>query len=792
MPPLIWLTGAWMVGIALAGWLEPPPILLGLIAMPILGGLFLYRQDPSQRFLALNALMGVLGAARLLLASPTLDADHIATYNDTAPVTVTGRIIAEPDRRDSHTNLRVRAETITLPGGETRPVSGLVLVRAPRYPDYHYGDTLSIFAKLETPPILDEFSYREYLARQNIYTLIRRPRIELLAEQRGFSFKATIFRLKGRAHTVINHILPEPHAALLNGILLGLESGIPDSLYDEFNATGASHVIVISGSNISLVVALLLVIGQQFVGKHYATLLAVTGVILYTIMVGADASVTRAAIMGLIYVGAIYFGRGNSVLNALFVAGLAMTLFNPFTLWDVGFQLSFFATWGLIDLVPPLERGVERLLGRVLASGRLSTLSDLLNEALLVTIAAQITTAPLTLYHFKHFSVASLITNLFIVPAQPFVMLFGGLATIAGLIFLPLGTFLGWLAWLPLAWTITIVRWTARFSWTQLEISAPPFWLMILTYLTLGAAVWWLQRPPETSILPAFTPTGLRKSTTITLGGLLLLAVLTWSATQNLPDGRLHVAFLDIGQGDAMLVTTPNGRQILIDGGPSPADLGMRLGQEMPFWDRSLDIIINTHPDLDHLGGLVQLLTRYEVETILVSDAVSTSSTYQAWRQQLQTDEQTPLLAWQGMVLQLDEGVQASILNPASTTSFITDPNNHSIVLKLTMGQISFLLPGDIEDEVERTLVAGGLDLGATILKSPHHGSKTSSSAIFLNAVDPQIVVISAGEDNWFGHPHQDVVQRYDDYGLTVLRTDELGTIEIITDGERVWVETRR
>lgn len=793
MTPLIYLTSAWLLGIALARWLEPPPLLLALLAVPVLGGLFLYRQEPRPRFWALNALMGLLGAARLLLTVPSLDANHVAFYTDAGPVTLIARIVAEPDRRDTYTHLRVRAASITLPGGETRPVRGLVLVRAPRYPEYHYGDTLSILAPLETPPIFEGFSYREYLARQNIHAIARRSHIELLAEHSGFSLKAHILHLKARAHQVINRILPEPHAALLNGILLGIETGIPRDLYDDFNATGTSHIIVISGSNISLVVAILLLLGQKVFGKRYATIIATVGVVLYTIMVGADASVVRAAIMGGIYVGAIYFGRGNHTLNALFVAGLLMTLINPLTLWDVGFQLSFMATWGLIVLVPLLEGGAARFLGHALSAEQAGGVADLMNEALLVTIAAQIMTAPLTLYQFQRFSAVSLLANLLVVPVQPLVMIFGGLAAVAGLIFLPLGQIVGWLAWLPLAWTLTIVRWTARFSWAQLEIPGLPFWLLSLTYLTLGAAVWWLHQPAENWARTTLHGSDLRRSTAVTLGGLSLVAILVWSAAHNLPDGRLHVAFLDVGQGDAIFITTPNGRQVLIDGGPSSTQLTQGLGQQMPFWDHSLDLIVNTHPDMDHLGGLVEILGRYKVDTVLVSDAASTSAFYQEWNHRLEANGQAPILAWQGMALQLDEGVQALILNPGPASLPAEAPNNHSIVFKLTMGQISFLLPGDIEAEVERALVASSpLDLRATVLKSPHHGSKTSSSDAFLAAVAPQIVVVSVGKDNPFGHPSPEVLQRYIDHSLPILRTDEYGTLEFSTDGERLWVETKR
>jgi competence protein ComEC len=272
---------------------------------------------------------------------------------------------------------------------------------------------------------------------------------------------------------------------------------------------------------------------------------------------------------------------------------------------------------------------------------------------------------------------------------------------------------------------------------------------------------------------------------------LTLTAFITWGATRNLPDGKLHVTFLEVGQGDAILITTPQGRQILIDGGPSPAWLGLRLGQEMPFWDRSLDVLINTHPDLDHLGGLVDLPTRYQIDTVLVSDVVSKSSHYAAWLNKLNISQEQPQTVWQGTKLQFDQGVEALILNPGPASSHLEAPNNHSVVVKVQMGQVSFLLTGDIEAEVEKALAHSPFDLRATVLKSAHHGSKTSSEAQFLTAVDPQIVVIQVGQDNRFGHPHDEVIQRYQERGLTILRTDQLGTIEFITDGEQVWLETR-
>jgi competence protein ComEC len=203
-------------------------------------------------------------------------------------------------------------------------------------------------------------------------------------------------------------------------------------------------------------------------------------------------------------------------------------------------------------------------------------------------------------------------------------------------------------------------------------------------------------------------------------------------------------------------------------------------------------MVINTHPDADHLGGLVPLLDRYEVKQALVSDVEGSSQLYQEWESELIETQLTPVVGQIGAHLALGEGVIATILSPGPTTTFIDEPNNHSLVLHLQFGQVSFLLPGDIEAPIERRLVQANFPLNATVLKSPHHGSKTSSSEAFLTAIDPQVVVISVGEDNRFGHPSPEVMERYAAHGLTVLRTDERGTIQFSTDGERLWMETDR
>jgi competence protein ComEC len=305
MTPLIRITVAWIVGIALARWLDLPWPLAPLTALPALGGLLLYRSNTQVRLWAVAALALGGGIFRLQFFEPAITESHVAFYNDSpAPVTITGLVVDEPDVRDSYINLRLRAETLQN-GDIERPVTGLVLVRAPRYPERLYGERLMVTGPLETPPVFEDFSYKDYLARFGIHSMIRRSRIELIERGQGNRFWAAMLAFKAGASQTINQILAEPHASLLNGILLGIETGIPEGLYEAFNLTGTSHIIVISGSNISLIAGILLLLGIRLVGKRFAPPLAIAGILLYTFLVGADAAVSRAAAMGIIWVLAI-------------------------------------------------------------------------------------------------------------------------------------------------------------------------------------------------------------------------------------------------------------------------------------------------------------------------------------------------------------------------------------------------------------------------------------------------------------------------------------------------------
>lgn len=275
-----------------------------------------------------------------------------------------------------------------------------------------------------------------------------------------------------------------------------------------------------------------------------------------------------------------------------------------------------------------------------------------------------------------------------------------------------------------------------------------------------------------------------------TLAVFLVLNIFIWSVVLR-ADRRdeLTVAFLDVGQGDAIYIEAPNGNQLLIDGGVSQQAALRALGKVMPFWDRSLDLVLATHPDQDHVGGLPAVLDRMRVDGVVTTENTSSTGAYGAFEEAVRAEHARRILARAGARIILDRGIVLEILFPDRNARG-WETNTASIVARLSYGGISFLFTGDAPSGIEKYLVANkGGALHATVLKLGHHGSRTSSAREFLSAVDPEYAIISAGKNNKYGHPHSEVLALLDELKIPHLSTIDQGTIIFKTGGEDMRVE---
>jgi len=803
--PLICLSCAWVAGIFLGSsfYLPLALTLVGLIPLPLL---FFIRQHRKIIILTSFSLFTLFAATAYSYSSlHTVDESSLRLYNDNV-AEIKGMVARDPEVRDKTTHLHLSATEIKLDKGWQK-VSGTALLFVPRYPAYKYGDVLLVSGNLETPSSFDDFDYEGYLASQGIYTTMLYPKIEIQERGKGFMPLEWVYSIRNDTARTFSAVLPEPQASLAQGIILGMRGNIPLSLKTDFTRTGTAHLLAISGLHLSIIAGILLSIGIWLFGRrHYLYIWLALGIIwLYALLTGLHLPVVRGAIMASLFLAAELTGRQRSAITALTFAAAIMVGLSPYILGNAAFQLSFLAMAGLVFLFPIFQalgrRTVKATLGE---DGAIASIANITSDSLSITMGAVIAVWPVVAYHFGIIAFVGPLANFLALPALPGIIITGALTGGLGLIALPAAQAIGWLTWLFLSYMLLVVNGLAASSLSFIEVGPVDTTLIGIYYSALATAIFLSRK--KLTLMPKATArlkSGASKPFNLVsrlpkkwvLPPLLLAAILVSATTASMPDDKLRVSFLDVGQGDAILIQQGN-QQILVDGGPSPQAISLELGSKMPFWDRTIDLVVLTHPDSDHLAGLVEVLRRFQVKQVLYPDLESESSLYDEWLKLIEAKNMEHTIARAGQHIDLGAGAVIKVLHPQIThlTGTESDTDNNGVVLRLSMDNVSFLLTADIGQEAEFELIADRVELSSTVLKVAHHGSDTSTTSEFLAVVNPQLAVISAGADNKFGHPSEGVLERLKERldPENIYRTDEQGTIEFITDGQRLWVEVGR
>lgn len=285
-----------------------------------------------------------------------------------------------------------------------------------------------------------------------------------------------------------------------------------------------------------------------------------------------------------------------------------------------------------------------------------------------------------------------------------------------------------------------------------------------------------------------------KKNSKYLIFGLFLvcsLAILFLLFIQSFPDGKLHLVFCDVGQGDGILIVTPSGKQVVIDGGPGDLILSC-LGKNMPFYDKNIELMVLTHPQLDHMGGQIDIFKRFKVEKVIATNAVNDTPEYSAWLKEFKNEGSHNFIPSQNLKIKLDNNLTAIVLWPIDGNYNQTQPsdlNETSIVFRLEYGQFCALFTGDIGKDSQDILALANPQQECQLLKVPHHGSKNNISEGLWRQIMPRIAVISAGRKNRFGHPHKETIEALEKLGSRILRNDQQGVIEIVTDGEKIEIK---
>lgn len=800
-------------------------------------------------------LLGVLGAFLGLQPRP---ANHVLTLMETGrldlqtPLRWHGRLRDEPSSLPWGYGYEIELSSVEYRGEVLATRGGMRLSFAPRdgeraTPDLHAGDEVAVVAQAKRPQVYKDdgaFDRRAYLEQQNIHLLATLRAAELLERVsfRPLTLASALPRvrhvLRGELDTWFQQT-PEV-SGVLRAMLLGDRSFVDRDEAVNFQKTGVFHVLVVAGLHVGALAAFIFVIARKLrLPLAWSMLFTLSLLFTYVTIVEQRPPVLRAVIMATIVVLGGFLYRRLDLLNSAALAALILLVANPLAIRDSSFQLTFVAIGCIAALAMPwLEHTTQpyvralrgwrdvtrdaahepkhaqfRIDLRTLAhwiSGKLpqslakvaeNSLAGGLHFSLRIwdlfalTLVLQIGMLPMMARDFHRVTLAGPIVNLAAVPLVGVIVPLGFL-TLAGELLIPaagklLGAPLGWLTLLFLR----MVQWFAHFHRANYRIPAPPIWLTSIFFFTL--------------VLLAFFPRSTianRRWWTWALVVILLVSASTIAISPFAPTsspGKLEVTILDVGQGDSLLVVSPKGKTLLIDGGGSfggfpgqQEHFGSDPGEEAvsPYlWSRGfqkLDVVALTHAHQDHIGGLSAILQNFRVGALWIGREVAASSL--AKLEQLAREQRIPVIHESRGDSFLWDGVAGQFLWPDLPVNDIAPnpANNDSLVLRLHYGVRTLLLPGDAEKQAENEILGNNSHafLRSDVLKIGHHGSKNSTTPEFLAAVQPRLAVISAGENNPYGHPNPELLERLEQARAWVLRTDRDGAVRILTDGSNIEV----
>lgn len=764
---------------------------------------FMQVRTSGRPALALGALVLLLGFIRVAAFTDDPTSGWRNVPADGEPIAVSGWLTDDANR--AGTGVRLSMHVLEINGDEasfplTVFASGLSdLTGSGRDSSgFRYGDVYDFSGRFS----VSTGRFAEDSAG-TVFTGV----VSLTDADRGNPLRRAVAGTRDWLARNLGRALSEPSSSLAQTMLVGDRTGLSEDLVIDFRESGTSHILAISGLHIALIGGIALAFSASLFGRRgqYYLLLPLAVTWGYAALAGFSPSVTRAAIMFSVSLMARGLGRQNSSLPAIGFAAAVMVAVSPEILKSLSFQLSFAAIAGISVLTSRITSTADRLVpGLRINEPDSNRLLVALISGIAVSIAATLATWPLIAVNFGGAPVWGGLATVVILPAVPLLIVIGGFAALASGISPPLGEVVGWPAWLLGEF---VARVAGFFRGIPPGIISTEGWsagTAVLVYALIFAVFWWstvrawlnvsIRWIRNVTAVPLSERSFVRDGVPVWLVVVATtLAVIAWTgaATASGTD-ELTIKFFETDRGDMILIRTPNGNSALIDGGRDPLGAVRELDGALPFWDRSLDLLLVTHPDADHIGGLQSVIERYEVDTIAEVPTEHASTVYAAWRRSLDERDDVVVLT-ASSIIALDDGITLEVLSagrPFPDASI----NDASVVTVLRYGGFSMLLTGDITAVTERRLLVSGQDLRATVLKVPHHGSDTSSTRAFLEAVDPEIAIVQVGADNSFGHPTDDVMARIGElvHAENTFVTSQDGDVTVRTDGERVAVTAER
>ncbi len=743
-------------------------------------------------FLFLVFLFGLF-YYQLLSAPPSYN--DISKYIDKEKTIIEGMVYQPPEEYERKDVAYIKAQRVYINDRVRQAAGRLRLSIYNNDIKLRYGDIIRFEARLKRPRSFwnpGAFDYEAYLARKGIYALAsigEKDQIEIIGNT-GNIFFVRLFEMRDKIKEAITNSLTGPPAAILLAMIIGDTTGLTDEIRDAFMASGTTHILSISGSHLGLIAIFMFFFMRLLIGllperlllritmyttpTKIAAAITIVPVIFYTLISGAQTATVRSLIMILVYILAVLVDRGNEILNSLALSALIILLIDPLSIHDISFQLTMVSVLFIALAIEVRRRMTSE--GREKSVGFINSVKDKALIYLFITIAVSLGTAPIVAYYFRQIAWVGLFSNAIIVP-------------FAGLVIVPLGLFssivsvftgtffLSGLNDFLLNLFYSIVRLFAQIPYAEIHIASPGIFYLSLFYIL----VFLLYRQRQ-----------INWKTTVFIA-LMLFTLIARPLISQL-DRNFKITFLDVGQGDSAVIEFPDKKVMVIDGGgimSETFDIG-RAVLAPYLWDSgiyTIDYLVLTHPQLDHVGGFPYLLEKMRIKEVWENGDEGGSIAYRRF---------AGLIKKKGILQKTELSEMKADISDANVSVIDSltgiSINDRSIVLKLSHRDYALLFAGDIEKKAQEALLKYD-GIKSNIIKVPHHGAKSSLNEDFIKAVNPQIAVISVGYQNRYKHPAPEHVEAYEQNGARIYRTDRDGAILMnINDNKintKAYAETR-
>lgn len=624
-------------------------------------------------------------------------------------------------------------------------------------PSIKYGDSLYIEGEFKQPEEARNYkgyNYKQYLKTKKIIGTVELEKAKILKSSNG-SF---IHNIQKYIKDTINGILTDEEGNLLLAILLGDKDKLSEDIQESFKTSNLSHMLAVSGAHVSyIVLGLTYVLQNSIIGKKNGKIVCIIFLLFFMAITNFTPSVTRACIMAILtlFSGIIY--RKSDVYTNISVAALITLIFNPYSLLDLGFQLSYGGTIGIIIFIKRIQEKKSN-----------SKVINYIKQMALVSVYANIIIIPIMMYHFNTVSLTFIISNIMASPILGIIVITGFLFIIASITVKPLTRLIAIFIKPILSILIKISQICSKLPFSSILVVTPYIFNVISYYAIILYCI------------------KSKKNNKCKIIICLLIVLILINFIIYIFPQKLRIFFIDVGQGDSTLIITPDKKTVLIDGGGSDSfDVGEKV--LLPYLlDRrilKIDYVLISHFDTDHCGGILTIMEKVKVKNIIISEQAEHSENYERFKKLMINKKIRLIEVKKGDKIKIGRYSEFKILFPPSRLLSENPLNNNSIVAQFNYNNFKMLFTGDIEKLAEQQILkTEKAEIRADILKVAHHGSKTSSIPEFIKAVRPKIALIGVGKNNTFGHPNQQTIKNLENIKCRIYRTDLQGEIIIKID----------